>query len=133
MYELLIFILVGILFGIITGLTPGIHTNLLAVFLLSISPMLLNYFSPIAVIILIVSMGLTNTFIDAIPSIYLGAPDEENSLSVLPGHKMLLEGRGHEAVQSTLIGSIIAVIIFLLITPLLIFIIPKIQNLVEKM
>ncbi|MEM4605466.1 MAG: tripartite tricarboxylate transporter permease [Candidatus Pacearchaeota archaeon] len=133
MYELLIFILVGILFGIITGLTPGIHTNLLAVFLLSISPMLLNYFSPIAVIVLIVSMGLTNTFIDAIPSIYLGAPDEENSLSVLPGHKMLLEGRGHEAVQSTLIGSIIAVIIFLLITPLLIFIIPKIQNLIEKM
>lgn len=133
MYELLIYILIGIFLGILTGLIPGIHTNLLAVFLLSISPILLNYFSPLSLVILIVSMGITNTFIDAIPSIYLGAPEEESSLSVLPGHKMLMEGRGHEALQSTLIGSFIAIIIFLLILPLFIFLIPKFDKLIEKM
>ncbi len=133
MFELLIFLLIGVFLGVLTGLTPGIHTNLLAVFLISFSPFLLNYFQPISIVVLIVSMGLTNTFIDAIPSIYLGAPDEENSLSVLPGHKMLMEGKGHEAVFSTLVGSIIAIIIFLIITPLLIYVLPKIENFIEKM
>lgn len=78
-------------------------------------------------------MGLTNTFIDTIPSIYLGAPDEDTALSVLPGHKMLLEGKGHEAIIYTLIGSSVAVVIFLLLIPIFFIIIPYVQGFVEKM
>ena len=43
--ELSLAVLIGIIFGIIAGITPGIHTNLVAVLLLSISPFLLQYFS----------------------------------------------------------------------------------------
>ncbi len=133
MFELLISILIGICLGIITGLIPGIHTNLIAVFLVSSSAILLEYITPINLVVLIVSMGLTNTFIDTIPSIYLGAPNEETALSVLPGHKMLLEGRGHEAIVYTLIGSTIAVIIFIFLAPLFFYTIPLIQEFIEKM
>jgi len=131
--ELLIALLCGVTAGTLTGLIPGIHTNLVAIFLISGSTMLLNVFSPIQLVVFIVAMGLTNTFIDTIPSIYLGAPDEETALSVLPGHKMLLDGKGHEAIIYTLIGSSVAIIIFLLLTPIFFIIIPYVQNFVEKM
>lgn len=133
MLELLIALLIGVVLGVFTGLIPGVHTNLVAIFLISSSTFFLGIFSPIQLIVLIVAMGLTNTFIDTIPSIYLGAPSEETALSVLPGHKMLLEGKGHEAIVYTLIGSSIAVILFLILTPLFFFIIPYTQNFVEKM
>ncbi|MEM4330668.1 MAG: tripartite tricarboxylate transporter permease [Candidatus Pacearchaeota archaeon] len=121
MLEIILAIFLGIFCGIIAGLLPGIHTNLLAVLLLSISPLFLNYLSPLFIIVLIVSMGITNTFIDSIPSIYLGAPEEDSALSVLPGHKMLLDGRGHEAVIMTIIGSLIAIVIFTFVSLLSFF------------
>jgi putative membrane protein len=133
MFELLIALLIGILLGIFTGLIPGIHTNLIAIFLISSSTFFLGIFSPLQLVILIVSMGLTNTFIDAIPSIYLGAPDGETALSVLPGHKMLLEGKGHEAIIYTLAGSSIAIVLLVFLVPFFFFIIPLAQNFVEKM
>ncbi len=133
MLELLIVLLIGVALGVFTGLIPGIHTNLVAIFLISSSTFFLVIFSPIQLIVLIVAMGLTNTFIDTIPSIYLGAPSEETALSVLPGHKMLLEGKGHEAILYTLIGSTVAVILFLILAPLFFFVIPYTQSFIEKM
>ncbi len=133
MFELLISLTIGVALGVFTGLIPGIHTNLVAAFLVSSSAFFLNIFSPLQIIVLIVAMGLTNTFIDTIPSIYLGAPSEETALSVLPGHKMLLEGKGHEAIVYTLIGSSIAVILFLILAPIFFFVIPFVQGFIEKM
>ena len=65
-------------------------------------------------------MSITHTFLDAIPSIFLGAPDAGMEMSVLPGHKLLLEGRGYEAVFLTVVGSFFAVVICLILTPVLI-------------
>jgi putative membrane protein len=133
MLELLIALLIGVALGIFTGLIPGIHTNLIAIFLISSSAFFLGIFSPLQLVILIVAMGLTNTFIDTIPSIYLGAPDGETALSVLPGHKMLLEGKGHEAIIYTLAGSSIAIILLIPLVPFFFFVIPLAQTFVEKM
>ncbi len=133
MFELLIALIIGILLGIFTGLIPGIHTNLIAVFLVSGISFLLNIASTEAIMVLIVAMGLTNTFIDTIPSIYLGAPSEETALSVLPGHRMLLEGKGHEAIVYTVIGSSVAVVLFLILGPIFFFIIPLTEGFLEKM
>ena len=85
LFEILAFF-IGILAGIFTGLFPGIHVNLVSVFLISISPSLLKYTSPISLAIFIVSMSITHSFLDFIPSIFLGAPDEDSFLSILPGH-----------------------------------------------
>jgi len=117
--ELLIAILIGCFFGIITGLTPGIHINLVAVLALSASPFLLQFISPLSIAVFIIAMSITHTFLDALPSIFLGAPDEDQALSVLPGHRLLNQGRGYEAVMLTAIGSLFATIITLALVPIL--------------
>ena len=131
----IIALLLGITLGTLTGLIPGIHTNLIAVFLIAVSAPLLSFSSitPIILLIFIVSMAITHTFLDFIPSIFLGAPDEDTVLSVLPGHNFLLKGRGHEAILLTLIGSTLAIIILIIITPIFIIAIPKIYPFIQRM
>lgn len=71
-------------------------------------------------------MAITHTFMDFIPSIFLGAPDEDSFLSVLPGHKLLLRGRGYFAIIFTLYGSITALLIIILFTPIFLYFLPTI-------
>ncbi|MFC1742085.1 tripartite tricarboxylate transporter permease [Nanoarchaeota archaeon] len=118
--EILAAIILGITAGIITGLIPGVHINLISLILLSISPILLNYTNPIVLCCFIISMSVTHSFLDAIPSIFLGAPDADQALTVLPGHKLLLEGKGFEAVKLTVIGSLLCLIFAALIVPVMI-------------
>lgn len=118
--EILIAIFLGIIAGIFTGLIPGIHINLVSILILSSSLFLLNFFSPLSLALFIVAMAITHTFLDSIPSIFLGAPDGGMELSVLPGHKLLLEGRGYEAVFLTVVGSFFAVVVALSLVPVLI-------------
>jgi putative membrane protein len=120
----LLALLFGILAGTITGLIPGIHINLIAILLLSSSTFFLSHFSPLVLVIFIASMAITHTFLDYLPSIFLGAPDEDTILSILPGHEMLIKGRAYEAVILTLYGSLAAIFLTLLLTPLFIFILP---------
>ncbi|MEK6843976.1 MAG: tripartite tricarboxylate transporter permease [Nanoarchaeota archaeon] len=124
MLNEIIAIIMGLIAGTFTGLFPGIHVNLISVFLISISPKLLNFTSPLALAIFIVSMTITHSFLDFIPSIFLGAPDEDSFLSILPGHELLKAGKGHEAVVLTLYGSLSSLLIILLFIPIFIFILP---------
>ena len=117
-------LIAGILAGTISGLLPGIHINMVSVFLVSSSAFLLSFLSPITLVVFIVAMSITHTFIDFIPSIFLGSPDEDTALSVLPGHELLLKGNGYKAVIYALYGSILALPIILLLTPVFIFIMP---------
>jgi len=94
--ELILALFLGILAGTFTGLSPGIHINLVSTILVSSLPFL-SFLPLISLVVFIVSMSITHTFIDFIPSIYFGAPEEDNFLSVLPGHKMLNQGKAHEA------------------------------------
>jgi len=130
--EIVAAILLGVLAGIVTGLTPGIHINLVALLLLSASGFLLTYTSTIVLCIFIISMATTHTFLDFIPSIFLGVPDAETALAVLPGHRMLLEGKAFEAVKLSTIGCLFAVITSIASAPLFIFILPFIYNLIES-
>ncbi len=130
--ALFIALLLGILAGTLTGLFPGIHVNLIAVFLLSLSPILLQYASPMHLVIFIVSMSIAHSYLDFIPSIYLGAPDEDSFLSTLPGHELLKQGKGHEAVVLTLYGSLVALLIILLFIPIFIFLLPIIHEAITK-
>ncbi|MFP4111826.1 MAG: tripartite tricarboxylate transporter permease, partial [Candidatus Woesearchaeota archaeon] len=52
--------------------------------------------------------------------IYLGAPDESHALTVLPGHKMLLSGKGNLAVGLTIIGSFFSLLLCTMLVPFLI-------------
>ena len=118
--ELLLGLLVGCCLGIFTGITPGIHINLVSVIILSLSPWLLEYVSPLTLAVLIVGMTIVHTFLDSIPATFLGAPDSDEVLSVLPGHRLLLEGKGYEAVARTVVGTLASAIMMIALTPLLI-------------
>jgi len=121
----------GIIAGVFTGLTPGIHTNLVAAVLVSLSPALLHYTTPVVLAVFIISISITNSFLDSIPSIFLGAPESDTILGVLPGHRYLLKGWGYMAVKLTLVGSIGAVIMGVLFFPLSIPLVKIIYPLAE--
>ncbi len=126
--EILIAILVGVIAGVISGLLPGIHINLVGVFLVSLSVSLLKNVNAIYLAVFIVSMAITHTFLDFIPSIFLGCPDTDTQLSVLPGHELLKEGKGYEAVRLTSKGGIAAVFILIILAFPLAFAVSKIYG-----
>lgn len=78
-------------------------------------------------------MAITHTFIDFIPAIFLGAPDEDTALGILPGHEFLLNGQGHQALKLTLLGSTIAITSLFLVVPIFIFLIPKTYPFIQRM
>src|SRR3989344_1909720 len=132
LFEIIIALLIGVIFGTITGLFPGIHINLVAAGLLSFIG--LGWFSGVDAIVLavfIVSMAITHTFLDFIPSVFLGAPEEDSFLTVLPGHKLLKKGRGYEGVVYTLYGSLAALPIFLVFFGVFILFLDEFFGLVE--
>jgi len=123
--EIILFLFAGILIGILTGLIPGIHINLVGAFLISLSATIFFSINPLYLAVFIVAMALTHTFVDFIPSIFLGCPDTDTELSVLPGHELLKKGLGHEAISLTAYGSLAAVFILILISFPAIFLISK--------
>lgn len=127
MIDILVFIFVGIVLGIITGLIPGLHPNLLATLLVGYI-----FAPPLQMSLLIISAGVTNSFLDFIPSIMLGAPEAATALSVLPGHEFLLQGRGYEAIKLTVIGGLAAVLILITLLPFSFYILPLIYTKIEK-
>lgn len=132
--EILIAIILGIFIGIFTGLTPGIHINMVSLLVLTLSPLLMQKFgiNVISMCVFIIALGVTHTFLDAIPSIYLGAPDENTILGVLPGHRYLLRGQGLMAVKLFTIGSFFGLIAGVIIFPLLYYITKYSYSLFER-
>lgn len=103
--------LIGVVIGCVLGLLPGSHINNLLPFLLTFSAFL----SPTQLSVLIVSIAVSQLFSSFIPSIFLGAPESETALSVLPGHKLLLEGKGYEAIKLVIVGALGSLILTLIL------------------
>lgn len=120
---MIVSLILGVVAGTITGLIPGIHTNLVAVLLISYSGYLTEFFDRINLSIFIITAGTTHALVDLIPSIFLGAP-EENMMTTLPGHQLLLKGFGFEAVKTAITGAILSLITVIIASPILIIIIP---------
>jgi putative membrane protein len=115
------FSMVGVLLGTLTGLIPGIHPNNIAFLILSFAPALiaglqfLTSFVPqesilILVASIIISACIAHTFLSFIPAAFIGAPEGDTALCLLPAHRLLLEGRAYEATIVSVIGSFGAVI-----------------------
>ncbi|MFH1801753.1 MAG: tripartite tricarboxylate transporter permease [archaeon] len=115
-FQFAIAVLLGIFAGTITGLTPGIHINLVGIFIISLSATILSSVNPVYLIIFITSMAITHTFIDFIPSVFLGCPDTDTELSILPGHELLKKGFGYEAIILTSYGGLAAVFLLIIIS-----------------
>jgi putative membrane protein len=121
--EILLFSALGFVAGVFAGLMPGIHPNNILILVLGALPLLSGY--PVqAVVAFIVSMVVVNTIVSFIPSVLLGAPEDDTALSVLPGHKLLLEGKGLEAIYLTVIGGVGVVVLSVLLMPVLLLALP---------
>jgi putative membrane protein len=120
MLYLALAVLGGIGIGTIAGLLPGVHVNNTSAILLGLSPALVAAdVQPAYIAAAIVASTVTQSFLDIIPAIFLGAPDDATALAVMPGHRLLLDGRGIEAVRLSAAGSGLAIVVsMLLILPL---------------
>ncbi len=121
MLELLLAFAVGIIVGMFFGLIPGLHPNLIIVFIPFIT-----FVNPLATVVFVVAMGISNVISDFIPSILLGAPEEGTELAVLPGHRMLMLGHGYAAIKLSVIGAVGACIFLTIIIPALFILLPLI-------
>lgn len=99
----------GITLGTCSGLTPGIHANNFALLLAGLAPAMPG--PPLFVGIAMLSAGVVHTFLDAIPALAIGVPEADMAVAALPGHRMVLEGRGREALRLSAVGSSIAVLL----------------------
>ena len=129
MIELLALSLTGCILGVITGLIPGIHVNTICILGLAVYAML--GLTPLEFGVAMISMAVTHTFLDFIPAIFLGVPEEDSALSLLPAHKMFLAGKAYEAVKITGYGSLLGLFFALASIPLALTFIPKIYAVVR--
>ncbi len=127
--ELFLFAFLGILSGTVTGLIPGLHINTICVMLLGL--FYTHSFEPLLLSVFIITMGVTHTITDFIPSIFLGVPDPSTAMSILPAHKMLLKGRGYEALALTVTGGLLGFVILVFTLPASMKLLPGVYNLIR--
>lgn len=111
-------VLLGLGTGAVTGLSPGLHVNNVAAVVLATRASWLGFvWGPLAIddpgaLGLLLSCYLLATAVshgvfDFVPSVFFGAPTEETALSILPGHRMLLDGEGARAVALAARGCVL--------------------------
>src|SRR6056297_4018304 len=106
--QLLAWVLAGSLCGACSGLVPGLHATNFALVLAGIAPSVPG--PPLFVGCAMLSAGVVHTFLNAVPAMALGVPDAEMAVTALPGHRLVLEGRGPEAIRLSALGSVLAVL-----------------------
>lgn len=103
------FTLGGAGLGVISGLIPGLHANNFAMLLVGIAPAVPA--PPLYVGVAMLAAGVVHSFVDAIPALAIGVPDADMAVMALPGHRLVLEGRGREALRLSALGSVLAVVL----------------------
>ncbi|PSQ44419.1 hypothetical protein BRD14_01230 [Halobacteriales archaeon SW_5_68_122] len=97
------FVAGGIALGTASGLLPGLHANNMAFLLAGVAPSVPG--PPLYIAMAMLSAGVVHTFLDVVPSLALGVPDASMAAVALPGHRLVLEGRGREALRLSALGS----------------------------
>ncbi len=131
MLEILAGAVIGVVLGTLSGIVPGVHANTLAGVLLSIQALLLTILGPVALAATLFAALITHTFVDAIPSTFLGIPEADTSLAVLPAHALCIEGNGEEAVRIAALGSACAMVIAVPVSILCLLLLPALQPLFD--
>ncbi|MFH2106958.1 MAG: tripartite tricarboxylate transporter permease [Candidatus Micrarchaeota archaeon] len=110
MSNLFIFICAGILLGILAGLIPGLHSNTLI--------SILSSFQIPDFYLLIILLVPANMIVAYIPSLFFSIPEDGSVVSVLPGHRMTLDGKGLLALKTIILSILLATLISIVIFPL---------------
>lgn len=116
--------MLGVLCGAVTGLIPGIHVNTVGAFVFASSTTILAFLAPEILGVYLISMSISHALLEFIPSMFLGVPEEGTVLSVLPGHHLVLQGRGKEAIRLVALGGFGAIMVTILLLPIFAMILP---------
>lgn len=100
--------LAGAALGSASGLVPGLHANNFALVLAAGAADLPG--PPLAVGAAMLAAGVVHTFLDVVPTLALGVPDAAMAATALPGHRLVIEGRGREALRLSALGSGLATV-----------------------
>lgn len=113
--SILICAALGTMVGWTTGLIPGLHVNTVALLLLSLAGVASSLLTgiagvtggmvPLLLAVIVAATSIAHTFVNIIPSTFLGAPEEDTALVMLPAHSLLRQGRGYRAVALSAAGS----------------------------
>ena len=128
MIELVIACFIGILIGTTTGMIPGIHVNTAGAILFASSTFLLTLVSPEFLCVLMVSMSIAHALIEFVPSMLLGVPQEGTATSILPGHRMVLQGRSKEVIRIVSVGGFGAILITIAMLPVFAIALPILHD-----
>ena len=131
MIELVVACFIGILIGTTTGMIPGIHVNTAGAIVFASSGLLLGFLSPEFLCVMLVSMSIAHALIEFIPSMLLGVPQEGTATSILPGHRMVLQGRSKEVIRIVSVGGFGAILITILMLPIFSIALPILHDLTK--
>jgi putative membrane protein len=98
----------GIGLGTLSGLVPGLHVNTLAIMLAAAADSVPA--APHLIGAAMLAAGVVHSFLDIVPTLAIGVPDAAMAVSALPGHRLVLGGRGREALRLSALGSAGAVL-----------------------
>jgi len=113
----------GILLGIFTGLVPGIHSNTVI--------SILSTFDIDQIYLIIIMIIPAHMIVSFIPSIFFGIPEQGTVISVLPGHRMTLEGKGLLALKTVILSILLATLISVIMFPISLDLFPTIYSLIQ--
>ena len=99
----LAFLAGGAALGTVSGLLPGLHANNFALLLAGFAPS--TPADPLLVGVAMLGAGVVHTFLDVVPALALGVPDAAMAVASLPGHRLVIAGRGREALRLSALGS----------------------------
>ena len=107
-------VLSGVLFGVIPGAGPFLA-------IATLYP-LLQILDPFNILLFYISLLITSNYTNSVTGILYGIPGDAAAVTTARhGHKLFLKGKGHLAVSnnaiSSTIGSVFAIILFLLFLP----------------
>lgn len=128
MMELVIACFIGIAIGTTTGMIPGIHVNTAGAILFASSTLLLTIVSPEFLCVLMVSMSIAHALIEFVPSMLLGVPQEGTATSILPGHRMVLQGRSKEVIRIVSVGGFGAILVTVAMLPIFAIALPILHD-----
>lgn len=103
----LAFLCGGVTLGTVSGLVPGLHANNFALLLAGFAPSIPA--DPLLVGVAMLGAGVVHSFLDVVPALALGVPDAATAIAALPGHRLVIAGRGREAIRLSAVGSGVAV------------------------
>lgn len=117
-FAFLSLVLLGMGTGAVTGLAPGLHVNNVAAVVLATRASWVAFLlgpwageDPETLGLLLscylLATAVSHGIFDFVPSVFLGAPTEETALTILPGHRMLLDGEGARAVSLAARGAVL--------------------------